>query len=50
MAMWLMPPVWLAVASLAFLFRDGWRASAWLAAANVAALGLLFLLPPGSSG
>lgn len=50
MAMWLMPPVWLAVASLAFLFRDGWRASAWLAAANVAAWGLLFLLPPGSSG
>lgn len=27
MAMRLMPPVWLAVASLAFLFRDGWRAA-----------------------
>jgi hypothetical protein len=42
-AMWLVPPVWIAVASAAFLFRSGARAVAWLAALNVAAFALVML-------
>ncbi|HVH33614.1 MAG TPA: hypothetical protein VM847_05830 [Tahibacter sp.] len=41
--MWLMAPVWTAVLSFVFLFRDSLRAWIWLGAANVAAFGLLWL-------
>ncbi|MFM0046441.1 hypothetical protein [Paraburkholderia sediminicola] len=41
--MWLVPPIWIAVASAAFLFRSSGRAFAWLAAANVIAFALVLL-------
>ncbi|WP_176057641.1 hypothetical protein [Paraburkholderia sp. BCC1876] len=42
-AMWLVPPVWMAVASATFLFRGAVRAAAWLVVANVAAFALVLL-------
>lgn len=47
LVMWVVPPVWLVVASLVFLFRTGMRAWLWLAAANGVAYGLLILLGTG---
>lgn len=41
--MWLMAPIWAAVLSLVYLFRDSLRAWLWLGAANVVAFGLLWL-------
>ncbi|MBD9537556.1 hypothetical protein IB227_17030 [Stenotrophomonas sp. STM01] len=41
--MWLMAPIWAAVLSFVYLFRDSLRAWLWLGAANVAAFGLLWL-------
>ncbi|CAB3653541.1 hypothetical protein LMG24238_01276 [Paraburkholderia sediminicola] len=42
-AMWLVPPVWIAVASASFFFRSSARAFAGLALANVAAFALVLL-------
>ncbi|HYS63250.1 MAG TPA: hypothetical protein VEN30_05420 [Paraburkholderia sp.] len=42
-AMWLVPPLWIAVASAAFLFRSGTRACGWLALANLTAFALVML-------
>ncbi|MGH8054706.1 MAG: hypothetical protein ACREP4_12390 [Stenotrophomonas sp.] len=41
--MWLMAPIWAAVLSFVYLFRDSLRAWVWLGAANVLAFGLLWL-------
>ena len=43
LVMWMVPPIWLAVLSGVFLFRDGLRAWAWLGGANALAYALLFL-------
>lgn len=40
--MWMIAPVWCAVLSLVFLFKDGRRAWLWLGAANIAGFGLLW--------
>lgn len=40
-AMWLVPPIWLAVLSCCYLFRDAWRAWLWLGGISVASLLLL---------
>ncbi|SEL22764.1 hypothetical protein SAMN05216359_106232 [Roseateles sp. YR242] len=45
-AMWMVAPVWMTVLSLVFLFRNGWRAWAWLLAANAAAFAALFIGRP----
>src|SRR5690606_1382370 len=29
-AMWIVPPIWLTVLSICYLFRDAWRAWLWL--------------------
>jgi hypothetical protein len=42
-AMWSVPPVWIAVVSAAFMFRSGARAFAWLAAVNAVAFALVVL-------
>ncbi|MGF6770014.1 phage shock protein PspC (stress-responsive transcriptional regulator) [Paraburkholderia sp. GAS199] len=42
-AMWIVPPLWIAVASAAFLFRSSARAFAVLALVNVAAFALVLL-------
>lgn len=42
-AMWMVVPVWLAVLSAVFLFRDGPRAWLWLGGANAVAYALLFI-------
>ena len=42
-AMWLVPPLWIAVASASFMFRSGARAFGWLALANLAAFALVLL-------
>lgn len=39
--MWLMSPIWMAVVSFCFLFRDAARAWLWLGGANLVAFGLL---------
>ncbi len=49
LAMWLVPPVWLGVLSLVYFFSSGLRAWAWLLGANVAALGIWWLLQQGSA-
>jgi hypothetical protein len=41
--MWLVPPLWIAVASVSFMFRSGARAIGWLALANLAAFALVLL-------
>ncbi len=43
LAMWLVAPLWLAVASVCFLFRSGMRAWLWLGGANVVAYAVLHL-------
>lgn len=43
LVMWMVPPVWLAVLSAVFLFRDGLRAWLWLGGANLLAYAGLFL-------
>ncbi len=40
--MWLLPPIWAAVLSLVFLFRDSLRAWLWLGLANLVAFALLW--------
>jgi hypothetical protein len=42
-AMWLVPPLWIAVASASFMFRSGARAFGWLALGNLAAFALVLL-------
>ena len=42
--MWLIAPIWCAVLSCVFLFRDSLRAWLWLGGANAAAFGLLWLV------
>ncbi|SMG51443.1 hypothetical protein [Paraburkholderia susongensis] len=42
-AMWLVPPLWIAAASASFMFRSGARASGWLALSNLAAFALVLL-------
>jgi hypothetical protein len=42
-AMWLVPPVWIAVASATFLFRSGTRAFTWLVVANAVAFAMVAL-------
>ncbi|WP_317203439.1 hypothetical protein [Janthinobacterium sp.] len=44
--MWLIAPLWMIIFSLVYLFRTGLRAVFWLAAANLLAYALLFILPP----
>lgn len=39
--MWIVPPLWLVAASIAFVFNRGWHAWAWLGAANALAWGAL---------
>lgn len=46
-AMWLVPPLWIAVASAAFLFRGVARAVFWIMAANVAAFAMVLLCQRG---
>jgi hypothetical protein len=46
-AMWLVPLVWLTVWALVYFFSSGFRAWAWLMAANGAALGVWWLLGQG---
>jgi hypothetical protein len=41
--MWLVPPLWIAVASGSFMFRSGARAIGWLALANLTAFALVLL-------
>jgi hypothetical protein len=41
--MWLVPPLWIAIASASFMFRSGARAIGWLAFANLAAFALVAL-------
>ncbi|MCR6629154.1 MAG: hypothetical protein NVV74_03350 [Magnetospirillum sp.] len=43
LAMWLVAPVWLAVLSAAFLFRNGPQAWLWLGGANLLAYAGLFV-------
>lgn len=42
--MWLMAPIWAAVLSVVYLFRDSLRAWLWLGAVNAVAFGLLWLV------
>jgi hypothetical protein len=44
-AMWLVPPLWIAVWSASFLFRSGARAFGWLALANLALVLLCQRMP-----
>jgi len=46
--MWLISPLWLTIASLVYLFRDGWRAWGWLGGASVLAYGAVFVSKLGS--
>ncbi|GAB3449385.1 hypothetical protein [Insolitispirillum peregrinum] len=46
--MWLISPLWLTMASLVYLFRDGWRAWGWLGGASVLAYGAVFVSKLGS--
>lgn len=41
--MWLVPPLWIALASASFMFRSGARAIGWLTLANVVAFALVLL-------
>ncbi|OLL32219.1 hypothetical protein BTH42_07135 [Burkholderia sp. SRS-W-2-2016] len=41
--MWLVPPLWIAIAAASFMFRGAARAFGWLAASNVAAFALVLL-------
>jgi hypothetical protein len=45
-AMWVVPPVWMAVLSFCFLFRSGLRAWLWLLAANALAWALVWVGRP----
>jgi hypothetical protein len=46
--MWLVPPVWLGVLSGVYFFSSGLRAWLWLGGVNVLALGIWWLVRPGS--
>lgn len=48
LVMWLVPPIWLGVWSGVYFFSSGWRAWAWLGGINALALGLWWLVRPGS--
>ncbi|MFT4069214.1 hypothetical protein [Paraburkholderia sp.] len=41
--MWLVPPLWIAIASASFMFRSGARAFGWLALSNLVAFALVLL-------
>jgi len=41
-AMWIVPPVWMGVLSLCYLFRNGLRTWLWLGAATLLAYALLY--------
>jgi len=45
-AMWMVPPIWLAVLSFCYLFRDALRAWLWLGGASVLGFALFKLLAP----
>lgn len=45
-AMWIVPPIWLAVLSACYLFRDAWRAWLWLGGASIAGFVLFKGLAP----
>ncbi|NYT37809.1 hypothetical protein ERD78_13085 [Allopusillimonas soli] len=45
-ALWIVPPVWLAVLSCCFLFRDAVRAWLWLGGASIASYLLLLAVAP----
>ena len=40
--MWLVPPLWMSIFSLTYLFRSGWRAWIWLGSTNLLAYIALF--------
>lgn len=42
--MWLVPPLWMTIFSLTYLFRSGWRAWTWLGSANLLAYAALSLV------
>ena len=42
-AMWLVPPVWIGVMSVSFVFRSGLRAWLWLGGANALGFAMLAL-------
>lgn len=44
MVMWLVAPLWMGILCAVFLFRDAWRAWAWLGGAGAAVHALLFLV------
>jgi hypothetical protein len=46
-AMWLVPPLWIAIASASFMFRSAARALAWLALSNVVAFALVWMSQRG---
>lgn len=46
--MWLVPPIWLGVWSGVYFFASGWRAWVWLSGVNLLALGIWWLVKPGS--
>jgi len=48
LVMWLVPPVWLLVQSLVYLFETGLRAWLWLGGINVLALSVWCWLKAGS--
>ncbi len=45
-AMWMVPPIWLAVLSFCYLFRDALRAWLWLGGASVVGFALFKVLAP----
>lgn len=45
--MWLVPPVWMFIFSLSYLFRSGWHAWGWLGGANLLAYAALFAIQQG---
>lgn len=44
LSMWMISPIWALILSFCFMFRSGARAWGWLAAANLALWGLVWLL------
>jgi len=45
-AMWMVPPIWLAVLSFCYLFRDALRAWLWLGGASVLGFAFFKVLAP----
>jgi hypothetical protein len=42
LAMWMVAPIWLGTLACVYLFSSGWRAWAWLGAANLLMFGAWF--------